>query len=337
MCETPALAEGGAKKFALRKHNSVNKEGTTVVNQDNNDYATGMGWFPGYAINVATGERLNIMFGEDSWLGGHNGKDMKWNPTFTSVDGSTVVLGGKHFIYIMGHNIFDPFDDDANCPAYDKGKWLHDHLISTSTNMIRPVFYNVMWVNMPLAYSTSGNTLGVINDPSEIPTDAKVRLRVAKPYARYYASNSDTATTSQNMNYPMYQFNTDDLAAQKGVTPIAQNALELIGVVPNPYYAFSTYEANQVDNRVRIINLPQKCTVTIYTLSGSIIRQFNVDKRGVVSGYGEALTSIDWDLKNSSNIPISGGIYYIHIKADGIGEKTIKWFGALRPTDLNSF
>ncbi|MCX6233032.1 MAG: T9SS C-terminal target domain-containing protein [Bacteroidetes bacterium] len=337
MEETPALAEGGAKKFELRKHNSINKEG---VDDTGYDYATGMSWFPGYAINVATGERLNIMFGEDSWLGGHNGKDMKWNPSYITYDGGTAAFGGKHYIYVMGHNEnFDSGDPDANCPAYDKGVWLHEHLKygTANTNKIRPVYANVMWVTLPLAYLTVNNALSYLNDPSQIPTDAKVRLRVARPYARYFATTADSVTGSQNNNYPMYQFNTDDLAAQKGVTSIAQNALELIGVVPNPYYAFSTYEANQIDNRVRIINLPQKCTVTIYTLSGTLIRQFNVDKRGVVSGYGEALTSIDWDLKNSSNIPISGGIYYIHIKADGIGEKTIKWFGALRPTDLNSF
>ena len=44
-----------------------------------------------------------------------------------------------------------------------------------------------------------------------------------------------------------------------------------------------------------------------------------------------------WDLKNHAGIPIAGGIYLIHVKANGIGEKVIKWFGALRPVDLNAF
>jgi hypothetical protein len=177
----------------------------------------------------------------------------------------------------------------------------------------------------------------IFDDPSKIPTDAKIRLRVQKPYKRFYATKTDTATTKQNNNFPMYEFSTDDLATQKGQVDVAKSALELIGVVPNPYYAYSNYEANQLDNRVRIINLPQKCTVTIYTLNGTLIRQFKVDKEGVVSGKGEALTSIDWDLKNYANIPIAGGVYLIHVQADGIGEKIVKWFGALRPTDLNSF
>jgi hypothetical protein len=48
-------------------------------------------------------------------------------------------------------------------------------------------------------------------------------------------------------------------------------------------------------------------------------------------------TFIEWDLTNSANIVISSGVYIIHINAPGIGEKVVKWFGALRPTDLNNF
>ena len=47
----------------------------------NGDQPVGMSWFPGYAIDVGTGERLNMAFGEDSWLGADNGKDMIFNPS----------------------------------------------------------------------------------------------------------------------------------------------------------------------------------------------------------------------------------------------------------------
>lgn len=329
MSDDPVLVNGVAK-FALRADPSINKDGVADATED---YPTGMSWFPGYAINVETGERLNIMFGEDSWQSGNNGKDMKWNPTSTFIDGNSlkIVFGGKHYVYIMGHNnnIFGP--SNYNCPGYDKGKWIYESL-KAGGNRIGAVYSNVMWVGLPMVSSQY-----IFDDPSKIPTDAKIRLRVQKPYKRFYATKTDTATVKQNNNYPMYEFSTDDLATQKGQVDVAKSALELIGVVPNPYYAFSNYEANQLDNRVRIINLPQKCTVTIYTLNGTLIRQFKVDKEGVVSGKGEALTSIDWDLKNYANIPIAGGVYIIHVNADGIGEKVVKWFGALRPTDLNSF
>ena len=49
-----------------------------TVSNDPNDpnyiCGYGMGWFPGYAIDVTTGERLNMAYGEDSWLGNHGGE-----------------------------------------------------------------------------------------------------------------------------------------------------------------------------------------------------------------------------------------------------------------------
>jgi hypothetical protein len=87
-----------------------------------------------------------------------------------------------------------------------------------------------------------------------------------------------------------------------------------------------------------------KCTITIFDVSGTMIRQFKVDKSGISeprsSNAGintDSKTSIDWDLKNFAGIPISGGVYLVHVKAEGLGERTLKWFGILRPTDLNSF
>jgi hypothetical protein len=69
MAEDPTLAEGKASRYYLRNHKGWNldfeSDGTTPKYSD--DAADmGMSWFPGYAINQLTGERLNIVFGEDS-------------------------------------------------------------------------------------------------------------------------------------------------------------------------------------------------------------------------------------------------------------------------------
>ena len=48
-------------------------------------------------------------------------------------------------------------------------------------------------------------------------------------------------------------------------------------------------------------------------------------------------STLDWDLKNTAGIPIASGIYIIHIDAGALGEKVIKWFGVMRPLDLDSF
>jgi len=97
---------------------------------------------------------------------------------------------------------------------------------------------------------------------------------------------------------------------------------------------------------VKITNIPEQCVVTIYNISGTLIRQYNVDKSGInnpsasTSGNDtDPKTSLDWDLKNFAGIPIAGGLYLIHVKETGgrSGERVIKWFGAMRPVDLNTF
>jgi hypothetical protein len=37
------------------------------------------------------------------------------------------------------------------------------------------------------------------------------------------------------------------------------------------------------------------------------------------------------------NVPIAGGVYIIHVDVPGVGEKVLKWFGIMRPTDLDTF
>ena len=49
------------------------------------------------------------------------------------------------------------------------------------------------------------------------------------------------------------------------------------------------------------------------------------------------MASLDWDLKNHKNVPIAGGVYIIHVDVPGIGQKVLKWFGVMRPIDLDNF
>lgn len=320
-CDDPQKSEGHANKLEPRKAHSLDING-------NQEAGYGMGWFPGYAINVETGERLNIMFGEDSWLRPFNGADMKFNPTSQVYSSSgEVIFGGKHFIYIMGHlNVKSTPMPQFDCPAYDEGAWLMNKFdfINTQSGSARDVrmcelYNNAMWVNIPLAV------------PSQewLSNDVKIKIRVSRPYKRYLSTIGVSPASVTNDNFPLYKFNTTSFATETSNAEVAKSALDLINVVPNPYYGFSMYETNQLDNRIKIVNLPDKCTISIYSVSGSLVRQFKKDDNSI--------TSLDWDLKNHAGIPISGGVYIIHVKADGIGERVIKWFGALRPTDLNSF
>lgn len=341
--EDPLLADGNVKKLNLRSGGSVDKNGNSQFpSADNDDFATGMGWFPGYAINVETGERLNMAFGEDSFLKTDNGADMIWNPTTSTMDFNSSakfgnpLFGGKHYIYVFGHNGeltylgSDPYKPNQlrNVPRYDKGKFIHDMLTLTATygtianKYKRDVFADAMWVNIPILSSANAKLLD---------TDVKIRLRVGRPYKSAYAVDSasvDLANPAQNNNNPMYEFSLNDLTTEKNHTETAKSYLDQIGVVPNPYYAYSGYEKSGTDNVVKFVNLPKQCSINIYTLNGTLIRKLKKDDSG---------TYLNWDLKNQANIPIASGMYIIHIDAPGIGEKILKWFGVMRPIDLDAY
>ncbi len=346
MGDSTSLTEGGQGKNLLRKHPSMNIDGS--YSTDPNDY--GRSYFPGYAINVETGERLNIAFGEASDLQNDNGRDMVWNPSeryvnFSNLNSYKLFAGGKHYIYVFGHkNPETPSltQDTTNyCPAYDGCDWIYSRLVGINAplsstllkNKVKQAWKDCMWVSVPV--KAPGQSL--------LATPVKIRLRVSKPY-RYY----DTQTqNSPNNNYPFYTFNTSEQSVKVKQLDAAKNALSLINVVPNPYYAYSSYEKNQLDNEVKIVNLPPKCVVSIYSTSGTLIRQFKRDSGSYNNGdYNTAgleypkvnqETSIDWNMKNSKGIPIASGVYIIHVKADGIGERTLKWFGVIRPIDLDTF
>ena len=382
----PLLAVGGQIKMGLRLTPSVDKNGNPL-----NDGTMGMGWFPGYAINLETGERLNIIFAEDSYLTEDNGRDLKWNPTSNIVTDEAplydpgppavysqgnYLLGGKHFVYVISGSADvvkdSTYIDGTDSPNYDECAWIYNQLKNyTSPGYVAniwQVFRNASWVGMPIL--APGRSL--------LANDVTVKLRVSKPYEQYITRNASaildknddltigttyfvmganlnhnsisyspgdtfTAVTTsfsgssnaraispipQNEFSPMYRFSTDDIVAEIGNHTTAVNALDMINVVPNPYYAFSTYETSQLDNRMKITNLPERATISIFTISGTLVRQLKKN---------DQMTSIDWDLKNTFGIPVASGLYVIHVDAKGVGEKVLKWFGVMRPIDLDTF
>ena len=324
----PGLSDDDVEKMNVRRHKSVDKfgraEGDAGVNLEDANLSSpvGMGWFPGYAIDVNTGERLNMAFGEDSWLSADNGSDMIFNPST-----SREYLGGQHWIYVFQSGQSVPNGAASRMPPYDAGKFMVDLLIDGGTSNERKVFRDCAWVGS----SRSNPDYPMLSvEEGLIPNEARVSLRVARPYFQYSASvlDVDNTTGSANNWDPLYRFSTATVATRSEETAILEDLLEEINVVPNPYYAYSQYETGKLDNRVKIVNLPEQCTVRIYNLQGTLIRTYEK---------ADPLTYIDWDLKNDANVPIAGGIYIIHIDVPGVGQAVRKWFGVMRPTDLDNF
>jgi len=126
------------------------------------------------------------------------------------------------------------------------------------------------------------------------------------------------------------------LTPTTGSTEVAENALDLIRAVPNPYYGFSSYENDRFDRIVKFTNLPPQCKISIYSLDGRLIRTYNRNAQpDPARGTDQLITSQEWDLRNESGINVASGVYIIHIdaSASGLGEKVIKWFGGIRDFD----
>ena len=329
LAEEPGLSEHGDKKLTQRQDTSWTLANGELKRAPN--LAPGWSYFPGYAIDVESGKRLNMAFGENSWLPGENGNDMLWNPTDreflppgNNVNGG-YVFGGQHYIYVFADEdrIGGTLEDleykggaIADWPLTD----IMEDLVKTGGlgNIARANFWRACrWVGMPTLRR------GMEFDPyTELPTETRIRIRMNTPYQK-----RELASAS-NEGKPEFLFNTSNIATKTYVDSVGSSKLETIRVVPNPYYGFSSYETSQLDNIVKITNLPEICTISIFTPSGTLIRQYRKDN---------SMTYLEWDLKNAYNVPIASGVYIIHIDAGDLGEKIVKWFGALRPVDLNAF
>lgn len=289
----------------------------------------GMGWFPGYAIDVETGQRLNIFFGENSAYSkalnpNFTGRDMLWNPTDQIVreTGGTFfnlydfVLGGQHWVYVMN----TPYDE---CEAARRRFTPELNAANPGTAKVTQI-RNIGWAGM--LQMGQGYQLKSLRD-GLIPNDVVIKLRVDNPYQTWYQDNNSGKKTG----HPRYQFKIENRQSLPLQGIQIANALDSIKVVPNPYYGFSQYETSQFTNTVKITNLPGKCTVTIYSLDGKFIRKY--ERNETYSPYMQISPAIEWDLKNNKGIPVASGVYLIQVQAPELGERTIKWFGIARQFD----
>lgn len=347
-------AEGNREHFDLRARPSVSKEdidGDGLPDPDgeldeNGEPLEGMGWFPGYAIDVETGQRLNIFFGEnslfrqelaeqliDGFTAPPTGADMMWNPTEQTYisPGATngtsllnLLLGGQHFIYVTNQ-------------SYDECAFIRSRL-APAPSPVRKVLAmkDVTWTCMPMLLP---NMEMLSYDEGLIPSEYRVQLRVDNPYqveiSEDYEEDTRTGTSEYNY-YPTYRI------AFKEKAPVALNEMEFsdalnhIQIVPNPYYAYSAYETESQPDLVKITNLPAQCTVTIYSLDGQFVRQFqrnesHIPTEGFNRGtpFKQYVPDIEWDLKNFDGGTIGSGVFLIHVDAGEQGERILKWFGVV--------
>lgn len=219
LCQDSQLAQGGGFTSKPRIHASVDKNGYSAghpsYNASEGDLIStqGMGWFPGYAIDVETGRRLNIVFGENSAMPEENGADMIWNPTSTLYDGDgNPKFGGQHVIYVIGENI-----NGSAMPIYDSCQTFFNWTSGSSATENRNAWKSTIWVMYPLL--EEGGEL--------LETDVKVRMRVVKAYENY-------EMTGENEGRPMFEWNLEMLLSEFYDEGGFEGVDEFLNVFPNP-------------------------------------------------------------------------------------------------------
>ena len=112
-----------------------------------------------------------------------------------------------------------------------------------------------------------------------------------------------------------YQFTTQ---AAKFDQDIAELELKNVYVVPNPYVAFGAGESagarvgTRDERRLEFRNLPEKCTIRIYTITGELVD--TVEKN-------DQRDFAVWNVLTLESQATAYGVYIYHVDAPGVGTK----------------
>ena len=103
-----------------------------------------------------------------------------------------------------------------------------------------------------------------------------------------------------------------------GVQP--QDNLDNVSVVPNPYISRSGYKENEFIRQIRFTNLPGQCTISIFTVTGEFVHEF--DHESSTSG------NAWWDMRTVNNQEVAPGLYIYHVKSSN--DEKIGKFAVIR-------
>ncbi|MGH1362455.1 MAG: hypothetical protein ACRBF0_02795 [Calditrichia bacterium] len=169
--------------------------------------------------------------------------------------------------------------------------------------------------------------------PGPVSANTTYDVRFTPPSDTTVSDSGDTTITVQKAIYPgegdvfllfsskpfekndRYTFTT---RGTKFDETEARDALRDVYVVPNPYVAFSQGEIDGIgqgardDRRVEFRNLPQVCTIKIFTITGEFVAQIDKD---------DNLSYAAWNLLSFESQKIAYGVYIFHIDAPGVGTK----------------
>ncbi|HET7025912.1 MAG TPA: hypothetical protein VFI39_11975, partial [Gemmatimonadales bacterium] len=97
----------------------------------------------------------------------------------------------------------------------------------------------------------------------------------------------------------------------------ASGDLSAIHTVPDPYYVTDGFEASPTSKVIKFVNLPERCSIRIYSTSGVLVRI--LDHRSTSGQQGAE----DWDVRNRNNQVVASGVYFYSIESS-TGPRVVK-------------
>lgn len=306
--QVPPIIARSQKSDLLSLDKDGNEDASLAAYPENStELSRGYSWFPGYAIDLDKGTRLNMVFAENVVRDSvdFTGDDLLYNP---SVNDSN-----NHFIILT--NMPYDMEDEFSEFQYIMDSVFFDQT-STRSNSYGATYQDLFtWIG----------TLKLNEEFEELPEeergDVRVKLRVNKSYM-----------ATENGIHPEWSFKLkgNSLYTKKRM----KEELMDIRIVPNPYILGSNYEKSLDERIVKITHLPPQRKISIFTASGSLVKTFNDSYSDLESDINSA-TQV-WDMRNDEGKLINSGVYLIHIESEGVGEIVRKFIFIKRDEDLSS-
>jgi hypothetical protein len=225
------------------------------------------------------------------------------------------------------------------------GKWLYpgDTLLNSSgrkvvvvpfkiVNVTDSVAVRVLVANSADSLWRPGRELVFFTpakySPSQAPIPVMSAMILSAPSgeAPVYPTQGnifESKTTKPFQAGDVYNYST---TAARFETAKAQSMLDRIYVVPNPYVVYSDLEmpgstaTKRGLNVLQFRNLPPRCTIRIYTLTGELVDTIHKD---------DLLSYASWNILSYEGQRLAYGVYIYHVDVPEVGEK-IGRFGLIK-------
>ncbi|MGB7054627.1 MAG: hypothetical protein WBE28_04830, partial [bacterium] len=97
-----------------------------------------------------------------------------------------------------------------------------------------------------------------------------------------------------------------------------------VKVVPNPYIIANEWQTRFVQRRLKFINLPNECTIRIFTLNGELIKTLKHSETSE-GGVSNDLGGDEWwNILSENRQVVASGVYIFHIESE-VGEQVGKF------------